>query len=204
MLKSLCGSQQTGKFLETGIPDHPTCLLRNLYSRQEAIVRTWLGTREQFKIEKGVYQGCTLSPCLFNLHAEYIIQNARLEASKAGIKIAERNINNLRYANDATLMAESEEKLKSLWMRVKMRVKKTDLKLNIQKTKIMAFSPITSWQIEGWKVETVTNFIFLDSKITKDSDYSHEIKRCFLWRKAMTNLDSVLILKSRDCQQRSV
>ena len=104
---------------------------------------------EQFKIEKGVYQGCTSSPCLFNLHAEYIIQNAMLEASKAGIKIAERNINNLRYANDATLMAESEEKLKSLWMRVKDESEKTGLKLNIQKTKIMAFSPITSWQIEG-------------------------------------------------------
>ena len=135
---------------------------------------------EKFKIEEGVYPSCTLSPCLFNLHAKYIMQNARLEASKAGIKIAERNINNLRYANDATLMAEGEEKLKSLWMRVKDESEKTGLKLNIQKIKIMASSPNTSWQIEGGKVETVTDFIFLDSKITEDGDCSHKIKRCLL------------------------
>ena len=144
--------------------------MRNLYSRQEATVRTQHGTMEKFKIEKGVYPSCTLSLCLFNLHAKYIMQNARLEASKAGIKIAERNINNLRYANDATLMAESEEKLKSLWMRVKDESEKTGLKFNIQKIKIMASSPITSWQIEGDKVEAGAGFIFLGSRITAEGD----------------------------------
>ena len=128
------------------------------------------------------------------------MQNARLDEPQAGIKIAGGNTNNLRYANDATLMVESEEKLKSLWMRIKDESEKNGLKLNIQKTKIMASSPITSWQIEGEKVETVTDFIFLDSKITEDGDCSHEIKRCLLlWRKAITNLDSVL--KGRDCDK---
>ena len=138
-----------------------------------------------------------MSPCLFNLYAEYIIQNARLDEGQAGIKIARRNINNLRYADDTTLMAESEEELKSLLMKVKEESEKAGLKLSIQKTKIMAFGPITSWEIDGETVETVSDFIFLGSKITADGDCSHEIKRCFLLgRKAMTNLDS--ILKSRE------
>ena len=144
-----------------------------------------------------VHQGCILSPCLFNLHAEYIMRNAGLEEAQAGIKIARRNINNLRYADDTALMAESEEELKSLLMKVKEESKKVGLKLNIQKMKIMASGPITSWEIDGETVETVSDFIFLGSKITADSDCSHEIKRCLLLgRKAMTNLDS--ILKSRD------
>ena len=135
-----------------------------------------------------------MSPCLFNLYAEYIIRNSGLEEAQAGIKIAGRNINNLRYAGDTTLMAESEEELKSLLMKVKEESEKVGLKLNIQKTKIMASGPITSWQIEG---ETVADFIFLGSKINADGDCSHEIKRCLLLgRKVMTNLDS--ILKSRD------
>ena len=175
-----------------GIPDHLTCLLRNLYAGQEATVRT--GTTDWFRIGKGVRQGCILSPCLFNLYAEYIMRNAGLEEAQAGIKIAGRNLNHLKYADDTTLMAESEEELKSLLMKVKGESEKVDLKLNIQKTKIMASGPITSWQIDG---ETVSDFIFLGSKITADGDCSHEIKRhLLLERKAMTNLDS--ILKSRD------
>ena len=150
-----------------------------------------------FKIGKRVCQACILSPCLFNLYAEYMMRNAGLDEAQAGIKIAGRNINNLRYADDTTLMAESEEKLKSLLMKVKEESEKTGFKLNIQKTKIMASGSITSWQIDGETVETVTDFIFLGSKIAVDSDCSHEIKRCLLLgRKAMTNLDS--ILKSRD------
>ena len=138
-----------------------------------------------------------MSPCLFNFYAEYIMRNAGLEEAQAGIKIAERNIHNLRYAYDTTLMAESEEELKSLLMRVKEESEKVSLKLNIQKTKIMASSPITSWQIDGETVETVADFIFLGSKITADGDCSHEIKRCLLLgRKVITNLDS--IIKSRD------
>ena len=141
-------------------------------------------------------KGCILSPCSFNLYAEYIMQNAGLNEAQAGIKIAERNINNLRYADDTTLMAESEEELNSLLMKVKVKSKKVDLKLNIQKT-IMASGPITSWQIDGKTVETVRDFLFLGSKITADGDCSHEIKRrLLLGRKATTNLDS--ILKSRD------
>ena len=136
-----------------GIPDHLTCLLRNLYADQEATVRTGHGKIDWFQIGKGVRQGCILSPCLFNLHADYIIQNTKLDEAQDGIKIAKRNINNLRYADDTTLMAESEEELKSLWMKVKEESEKADLKLNIQKAKIMAYSPITSWQIDGkqWK-----------------------------------------------------
>ena len=130
---------------EMGIPDHLTCPLRNLYARQEATVRTGHGTTDWFQIRKGVRQGCILSPCLFNLYAEYIIRNAGLEEAQAGIKIARRNINNLRYADDTTLMAESEEELKSLLMKVKEESEKVGLKLNIQKTKIMASSHITSW-----------------------------------------------------------
>ena len=150
-----------------------------------------------FQIGKGVYQGCILSPCLLNFYAEYIMRNAGLEEAQAGIKIARRNINNLRYADDTTLMAESKEKLKSLLMKVKEESEKVGLKLNIHKTKIMASGPITSWQIDGETVETVADFIFLGSKITADDDYSHEIKRCLLLgRKVMTNLYS--ILKSRD------
>ena len=146
--------------------------------------------------QTGVHQGCILSPWLFNLYAEYIMRNAGLDEAQAGIKIARRNINNLRYADDATLMAESEE-LKSLLMKVKEESEKVGLKLNTQKTKIMASSPITSWQIDGETVETVTDFILGASKVTADSDWSHEIKRhLLLGRKVMTNLDS--ILKSRD------
>ena len=171
-----------------GIPDHLTCLLRNLYAGQEATVRTEHGTTDWFQIEKGVRQGCILSPCLFNFYAEYIMRNAGLEETQAGIKIAGRNINNLRYADDTTLMAESEEELKSL-LKVKVESEKVGLKLNMQKTKIMASSPITSWEIDG---ETVSNFIFLGSKITADGDCSHEIKRhLLLGRRVMTNLDSI-------------
>ena len=165
---------------EMGIPDHRTCLLRNLYAGQEATDRTGHGTTDRFQIGKGVYQGCILSPCLFNLCAGYIMRNAGLEEAQAGIKIAGRNINNLRYADDTTLMAESEEELRSLLMKVKEESEKLGLKLNIQKTKIMASGPITSWQIDGETVETVADFIFLGSKITADGDGSHEIKRCFL------------------------
>ena len=180
-----------------GIPDHLTCLLRNLYTDQEATVRTGHGTTDWFQIGKVVRQGCILSPCLFNLYAEYIMRNAGLKEAQAGIKIAGRNINNLRYADDTTLMAESEDKLKSLLIKLKEESEKVGLKLNIQKTKIMASGPIISWQIDGETVETVTELIFLGSIITANGDCSHEIKRCLLLgRKAMTNLDS--ILKSRD------
>ena len=178
---------------ERGIPDHLTCLLRNLYAGQEAIVRTGHGTTDWFQIGKGVCQGCILSPYLFNLNAEYIMRNAGLDEAQAGIKIAGRNINNLRYADDNTLMAESKEELKSLLMKVKEESEKVGLKLNIQKTKIMASGPITSWQIDGETMETVIDFIFLGSKITADGDYSHDIKGCLLFgRKVMTNLDSIL------------
>ena len=153
-----------------GIPDHLTCLLRNLYAGPEATVKTEHGTTDWFKTGKGVRQGCILSPCLFNLYAEYIKRNSGLEESQAGIKIAGRNINNLRYTDDTTLMAESEEELKSLLMRMKEKSEKAGLKLSIQKTKIMASSPITSWHIDGKTVETVKDFIFLGSKITADSD----------------------------------
>ena len=180
-----------------GIPDHLTCLLRNLYACQEATVRTGHETTDWFKVEKGVRQGCILSPCLFNLYAEYVMRNAGLDELQAGINIARRNTNNLRYADDTTLMAESEEELKSLLMKVKEESKKVSLKLNIQKMKIMASGSITSWQIDVETMETVRDFIFLGSKITADGDCSHEIKRhLLLGRKVMTNLDS--IFKSRD------
>ena len=182
---------------EMGMPDHFTCLLRNLSAGQEATVRTGHGTKDWFQIGKGVHQGCILSPCLFNLYAEYIMRNAGLKEAQAGIKIARRNINNLRYADDTTLMAKSEEELKSLLMKVKEESEKIGLKLNIQKMKIMASGPITSWQMGGETVETGTDFIFLGSQITADSDCSHEIKRhLLLGRKTTTNPDS--ILKSRD------
>ncbi|KAF7244019.1 Retrovirus-related Pol polyprotein from type-2 retrotransposable element R2DM [Varanus komodoensis] len=181
---------------EMGVLDHLISLLRNLYAGQEATVRTGHGTTDWFKIGEGVQQGCILSPCLFNLYAEHIMLKAGLDESQVGIKIAGRNINNLRYADDTTLMAESEEKLKSLLMRVKEESAKVGLKLNIKKTKIMASGPLTSWHIDGKEMEVVTDFIFLGSKITADGDCSQEIKRClFLGRKGMANLDS--ILKSR-------
>ena len=144
-----------------GIPDHLTCLLRIPFAGEEATVRTGHGTTDWFQIGKGVHQGCILSPCLFNFYAEYIMRNAGLEKAQAGIKIARRNINNLSYADDTTLMAESEEELKSLLMKVKeeSEKKKVGLKLNIQKTKIMASGPITSWEIDGETVETVADFI---------------------------------------------
>ena len=179
---------------EMEIPDHLTCLLRNLFTGQEATVRTRHGTTDWFQIGKGVHQGYILSPCLFNLYAEYIMRNTGLEEAQARTKIAGRNINNLKYADNTTLMAESEEELMSLLMKVKEESEKIGLKFNIQKTQIVASSPITSWQIDG---ETVADFSFLGSKITADGDCSHEIKRCLLLgRKVMTNLDSKL--KSRD------
>ena len=158
---------------EMGIPDHLTCLLRNLYAGQEATVRTGHGTTDWFQIGKGVLQGYILSPCLFNLYAEYNMRNAGLEEAQAGIKIAGRNNDNLRYADDTTLMAESKEELKCLSMKVKEESEKAGLKLNIQKTKIMASGPITLWQIDGETVETVSDFIFGGFRITADGDCSH-------------------------------
>ena len=180
-----------------GIKDHLTCLLRNLYAGQEAAVRTRHRTMDWFQIGKGVRQGCILSPCLSNFYAECITRNAELEEAQAGSKIAGRNINNFRYADDTTLMVESEEELKSLLLKVKEESEKAGLKFNIRKTKIMASSPITSCQMGGETMETVTEFIFWGFKLTADGDCSHKIKRCLLLgRKVMTNLDS--ILKSRD------
>ena len=181
---------------EMGIPDQMTCLLRNIYAGQEATVRTGHGTTDWFQIGKRVRQGCILSPCLFNLYVVYILRNAGLEEAQAGIKITKRNINNLRYADDTTLMAESEEELKSLLMKVE-KSETVGLKLSIQKTKIMASGPITSWEIDEEREETVSDFILGGSKITADGDCCHEIKRhLLLGRKVMTNLDS--IFKSRD------
>ena len=162
-----------------GIPDHLTCL-RNLYAGQEATVRTRHGTTDWFQIRKGVRQGCILSSCLFNLYAQYIMRNTGLDEAQAGIKIAGRNINNLRYADDTSFMAENEEEQKSLLMKVKEESEKVGLKYCIQKIKIMTSGPITSWQINAETMETVTDFIFLDSKITADGDCSHEIKRRLL------------------------
>ena len=180
-----------------GMPDHLTYVFRNLYAGQEATVRTGHGTTDWFQITKGVHQGCILSPCLFNLYAEYIMRNAGLEEAQAGIKIAGRNINNLRYADDTTLMAESEEELKSLLIKVRAESEKVGLKLNIQKTKIMASGPIISWQTDGETVETMADFILGGSRITAHGDCSHEIKRYVLFgSKCMTKLDS--ILKSKD------
>jgi len=176
-----------------GIPDHLTCLLRNLYAGQEATARTGHVTTDWLQIWKGVYQGCILSPCLFNLYAEHIMRYAGLDETQAGIKIARRNTNNLRYADDTTLMAESKEELKSLLMKVKEESEKVALKLNIQKTKIMASIPITSWEIDGETMKTVRDFIFSGSKITADGDCIHETKRpLLLGRKAMTNRDSIV------------
>ena len=179
---------------EMGIPDQLTCLVRNLYAGQEATARTGHETTDWVQIRRGVRQRCILSPCLLNFYTEFIMRNTGLPEAQAGIKIAGRNINNLRYADDTTLMADSKEKLKSLLMKVKEESEKVGLKLKFQKIKIRPSSPITSWQVDG---ETVTDFIFWGSKITSDGDCSHEIKRCLLLRrKVMTNLDS--ILKSRD------
>ena len=177
-----------------GIPNHLTRLLTNLYASQEATVRTRRGIMDWFQIGKRVCQGCILSPCLFNLSAEYIMQNSRMDEAQARIKIVGRNINNFRYADDITLMAESEEELKSLLMKVKEESETACLKFNIQDMKIMASGPTTSWQIDG---ETTTDLIFLGSKIICRWWLQHKIKRCLLLgRKAMTNLDSVL--KRRD------
>ena len=171
-----------------GIADDLTCLLTNLYAVQEATVRTGHGTTDWFQIGKAVWQGYILSPCLFNLYAEYIIWNARLDEAQAGIESAGKNINNLRYADGTALMTESKEKLKSLLMKVKEESKNACFKLNIQKIMIMASSPITSWQINGETLETVRDLILGGSKITADGDSSHEIKRCLLLgRKAVTN-----------------
>ena len=145
---------------EMRMPDHLTCHLRNLYAGQEATVRTGLGKKDWFQIGKGVSQGCILSPCLFNLYADYIMENAELDEAQAGVKIAGRNINNLRYADDTVLIAESKEKLKGLLMKMKEESEKNGLKLNIQKTKVMASGLITSWQLDGETVETVAGFIF--------------------------------------------
>jgi len=172
-----------------GILDHLTCLLRNLYAGQEATVRTGHGTTDWFQIGKGACQGCILSLCLFNLYAEYIMRNASLDEAQSGIKIARRNINNLRYADDTILMVQSEEELKGILMKVKEESENVGLKL--------ASGPITSGQMDGETMETVRGFIWGGSKITAHGDYSHEFKRhLLLERKAVNNLDS--ILKSRD------
>ena len=183
---------------EMGMPDHLTCLLRNLYAGQEETIRTGHETMDWFQIRKEVGQDYILSPCLFNLYAEYIMRNAGLDEAQAGINIGRRrNINNLRYADETTLTAESKEVLKSLLMKVKEESERAGLKFSIQKTKIMASSSITSWQIDEETMETVTDFIFLGSKINADGDCSCEIKRhLLLGRKAMTNLNS--ILQNRD------
>ena len=181
---------------EMGIPDHFTCHLRNLYTGQEATVRTGQGTTDWFQKGKGVCRGCILSTCLFDVYTEYIMRNAHLDEAQARSKIAGRNISNLRFTDDTTLMTESKEERKSLLMKVKGASEKVGLKLNIQKTKIMAFGSITSWPVGGeeWKQwETV----FFGSQVTADGDCRYEVRRCLLLgRKAKTNLDS--ILKSRD------
>ena len=161
----MCDHNKLWKILkEMSIPEYLTCLLRNLYAGQETTFRTGHGTTDWFQIGKGVGRGCILSPCLFNLYAEYIMRDAGLHEAQAGIKIAGRNINNLRYADDTTLMAESEEELKSLLMKVKVESEKVGLKFNIQKMKIMAFGPITSWQINRETMETVADSIFWTPK----------------------------------------
>ena len=180
-------------------PEKPIC------TGQEATVRTGHGTTDWFQIGTGVHQGCILLLCLFRLYAEYIMQNVQLDETQPGIKISGRNSNNLKYADNITFMAESEEELKSLLTKVKEESEIVGLKLNIQKTKIMASSPITSWQVEGGKLAAVTDFIILGFKITADGDCSHEIKRCLLLgRKTMTNLGSMLKVETLLCQQRSV
>ena len=182
---------------EMGIPDHLTCLLRNLYAGQEATVRITHGTMDWFNIGKGVHQGCILSPCLFDLYAEYIMRNARLDGSQVRIKISRRNINRFRYADDTILMAESERGTKEPCDDDERGEWKRWLKTQHSKTKILASGPITSWRKDGETMQAVTDFIFLGSKTIVDSDCSHETKRhLLLGRKTMTNLDS--ILKSRN------
>ena len=170
----------------------------------EATVRTGHRTTDRFQIGKRAHQGCILSPCLFNLYAEYIMRNAGLDEAQAGIKIARRNINNLTYADNTTLMAESEEELKSLLMKVKEESEKVGLKLNSQKTKIMASHPTTSWQISGETVETVTDFILGGSKITSYGDCSHEIKRHSPWKKSYDQPRRHIEKQTLLCQQRSI
>ena len=172
---------------EMGIPDHLTCLLTDLYAGKEATVRTGHGITDWFLIGKGVHQGCILSPCLFYLfyfYAEYVMRNAGLEEAQTGIKIAERNINHLRYADDTTLMAESEEELKSLLMKVKEESEKVGLKLNIQKAKIMATDPFTSWEIDAKTVETVSDFILGGSKITAEVIAAMKLKDAYSLEKS--------------------
>ena len=191
---------------EMGTPDHLTCLLRYLYASQEATVRTGHETTDWLQNEKRVQQSCILSPCLFNSYTEYIVHNVRLYEAEApaGIKIAGRNINNLRYADYTTLMAERKE-LKSPLMKMKEESENAGLKFSIQKTKIMASGPISSWEIDGETVETVSDFILGGSKITADGDCSHEIKRhLLLGRKAMTNLNSILKSRDKGPRQRSM
>ena len=178
-------TKNCGKFFKT--LEYQTtlpALEKSVCRSRSKTVRTGHGTTDWFQIRKGVRQGCILSPCLFNLYAEYIMRNAGLDEAQAGIKTARRNINNLRYADDVTLMAESEEELKSLLMRVKEESKKASLKVNIQKTKIVASGPIISWQSDGETMETVTDFLFLGSQITTDGDCCHEIKRLAPWKKS--------------------
>ena len=195
----MCGSQQTGKFFKRWeYQAHLTCLLGNLYAGQEATVRTRHGTTDWFQIGNGVCQGCILLPCLANLYAEYIMRNVVLVDTQAGIKIARRNIDNLRYTDDTTHMAESKE-LKSLLMKMKEESEKVGLKLNIQRTKIMASDPITSWQIDGETVETVTDFIYGHSKITEDGDCSHDIKRHLTPGKESYDQPRQRIKKQRHC-----
>ena len=167
-----------------GIPDHLPCLLKNLFACQEATIRTRNETMDWFQIGKGVCQSYILSPCLFNLYAEYIIRNAILDQTQAGIKISRRNINNIRYADNTTLMADSKKELKSLLMKVKEESEKAGLKLSIRKTKILPSGSITSWQIDGETMETVIDFIFFDSIITAEGDYNHQIKMLALWKKS--------------------
>ena len=174
-----------------GIPDHLTCLLRNLYAGQEATVRTVHRTTDWFQIGKGEHQGCILSSCLFNLYAEYLIRNTGLDEAQAGIKIAGRNINHLRYADDTILMADSEEELKILLMKVKEESEKVGLKLNIQKTKIMASVPITSWEMgRQWK-QCLTLFWWAPKSLQMVTA-AMKLRHLLLGRKAMTNLDSIL------------
>ena len=177
---------------EMGIPDHLTCLLRNLYAGQEATVRTRHGTTDWYQIGKGVCQGCILSPCLFNLYAEYIMRNAGLEETQAVIKIAGRNINNLRYADDTTLMAESEEELKSLLMKVKEESEKVCLKLNIQKTKIMASGPITSWEIDGKQWKQCQTLFWGPPKSLQIMIAAMKLKDAYCLEGKLYNLDSIL------------
>ena len=179
-----------------GIPDHLTCLLRNLYAGQDATVRTGHGTTDWFQIGKGVCQGCIMSPCLFNLYEEYIMRNAGLDEAQAGIKIAGRNINNLRYVDDTTLMAESEEELKSLLIKIKEESEKVGLKLNIQKTKIMASGPITSWEIDGEQWKQCQTLFWGAPKPLQMVTAVMKLKDTCSLEEVMTNLDS--ILKTRD------